>query len=153
MTHETREKIRTLAGEALAHFEYRDRYGGSGYWAVKDRAPEWVGNLVWAAHEEGKILPDDFRYLFIVEALEALAEDPDEPEALLQPETYTSQLLKWLEASPSYREGLVGEAVALYGWDGLFEALRTGHLLEKEEVLQIVREFLEDTIEEEEEED
>lgn len=152
MTHETREKIRILAGEALAHFEFRDRYDGSGYWAVKDRAPEWVGNLVWAAHEEGKILPDDSRYLFIVEALEALAENPEEPEGLLVPEIYNSQLLKWLEASPSYRAGRVGEAVSLFGWDGLFEALQAGHLLEKEEVLAIVREFLENAIEEEEEE-
>ena len=35
-------------------------------------------------------------------------------------------------------------------WEGLFETLQTGHLLEKEEVLQIVREFLENAIEEEE---
>src|SRR5690606_19708947 len=106
MTHETREKIRILAGEALAYFEHRERHDGTKYWAVEDGAPEWVRKLAFVAHGEGKILPDDARYLFIVEALEALAENPDEPEGLLEPETYTSRLLKWLEASPSYRAGL-----------------------------------------------
>lgn len=149
MTHETREKIRILAGEALAYFEYRNRHDGSGYWAVEDRAPEWVKNLVWAAHNNGEILPDDFRYLFIVEALEAMAENPEEPEIV--PDVYTSQLLKWLEAYPSYRMGFVDEAVGQFGWNGLFEGLQAGQLMEKQEVVQLVRAFLEKKIEEGEE--
>lgn len=151
MTHEIREKIRILAGEALSYFEHRERHDGTKYWAVEDGAPEWVRKLAFAAHEKGKILPDDARYLFIVESLEAIAENPDEPESLLEPEAYTSQLFKWLEASPSYRMGLVDEAVGQFGWNGLFEALQAGYLLEKEEVLALVRAFLENTIEEEEE--
>lgn len=152
MNQEIREGIRILAGEALAYFEHRTRRDGTKYWAVEDGAPEWVRKLAFAAHEEGKILPDDARYLFIVESLEALAENPEAPESLLEPEAYTSQLLSWLEASPSYRMGFVDEAVGQFGWSGLFNALQAGYLLEKEEVLALVRRFLENKIEEEGEE-
>ena len=146
MSHE----IRVLAGEALSYFEYRKRHNDeAGYWAVEEGAPEWVRNLVFSAHEEGKILPDDFRYLFIVEVLEALAENPDEPESLLEPDVCTSNLLRWLDDYPSYRMGLVDDAVSQFGWNGLFEALQAGQLMEKEEVLALVRAFLEKKLEEE----
>jgi len=145
------EKIRILAGEALAYFEHRERHDGTKYWAVEDGAPEWVRELAFAAHDDGEMLPEDFRYLFIVEALEAIAENPDEPESLLEPVAYTSQLISWLEAYPSYRINLVDKAVSEFGWNGLFEALQAGYLLEKEEVLALVREFLETKIEEGEE--
>lgn len=149
---EIREGIRILAGEALAWFEYRKRHGDeTGYWAVEEGAPEWVKRLVWEAHDKGEMLAEDFRYLFVVEALEALAEDPEEPESLLEPETYTSQLLAWLEAYPSYRINLVDKAVSRFGWNGMFEALQDGQLMEKKEVLGIVRKFLETKIEEGEE--
>jgi len=150
MNYEIREKIRILAGEALSYLERRKRHDGTEYWALEDGAPEWVKSLVWAAHDKGEILPDDARYLFVVESLEALAENPDEPESLLEPEAYTSQLLSWLEASPSYRINLVDKAVSEFGWSGLFNALQAGQLREKEEVLALVRAFLEQKIEEEE---
>lgn len=139
MNQEVREGIRILAGEALSYFEYRRRHDGTKYWTLEEGAPEWVRKLTFAAHNEGEILPDDARYLFVVESLEAIAENPEEPESLLEPEAYTSQLLKWLDAYPSYRMGLVDEAVSEFGWDGLFKALQAGQLKEKEEVLRIVR--------------
>jgi len=142
-------KIRMLAGEALAWFEYRKRHDETGCWAVEGDAPEWVKNLVWAGHAKGKLLPDDFRHLFIVEALEAIAENPEEPESLLEPDVYTSKLIEWLNAYPSYRMVLVNEAVDQFGWSNLFNALQAGQLLEKKEVVQFVRNFLENTIEEE----
>ena len=151
MNQEIREKIRILAGEALSYFEHRRRHDGTEYWALEEGAPEWVKRLVWAAHDKGKILPEDFRYLFIVEALEAITENPEEPEILWEPDVYISGLIKWLDAYPSYRMGLVDEAVSESGWNGLFEALQAGQLREKEEVLGLVREFLEKKIEEGEE--
>jgi len=47
--------------------------------------------------------------------------------------------------------GLVDEAVSRFGWNGLFAALQDGQFMEKEEVLSLVREFLEKRIEEGEE--
>lgn len=148
----TNQEIQVLAGEALSYFEYRQRHDETWYWAIEANAPDWVQNLVWAAHDKGEILPEDFRYLFIIEALEALVENPKEPEVMLEPDVYTSELLKWLEDCPSYRMGFVDEAVGELGWNGLFNALQAGQLREKEEVLQLVLEFLEKRIEEEEEE-
>jgi len=145
----TTEALRILAGDALSCFEYRRRPDGegSGYWALGESAPAWVRELVWAAHDNGGMLPDDARYLFVVEALEALADNPEAPESLLAPEDNTSQLLRWLGAAPSYRIGLVDEGVREFGWRGLFSALQAGQLLEKEAVLDRVRAFLEQRIE------
>ena len=147
--HEIREKIRIIAGEALSYFQHKKRHDGTKYWTVQYGAPEWVHKLTFAAHNDGKILAEDFRYLFIVEALEALAEDPEEPDIVT--DVYTSKLFKWLEARPSYRMGLVDEAVSEFGWNGLFAALQDGQRMEKEEVLGLVRQFLEKKIEEGEE--
>ena len=144
------QEIRILAGEALSYFEYRTRPDGSEYWAVEEGAPEWVKNLVRVAHDEGEILPEDFRYLFVVESLEALAENPEEPETILEPDVYTSELLAWLNAYPSYRINIVDEAVSEFGWNGLFEALQAGQFKEKQEVLALVQACLEKRIEEEE---
>lgn len=154
MKQEIRDKIRILAGEALSYFEHRTRHDGTKYWTLEDDAPEWVKSLVWAAHYKGEIPPEDFRYLFVVEALEALSENPDEPASILEPDVYTNKLVKWLDAYPSYRMVLVDEALeamSKFDWDGLFKALQAGQLLEKKVVLHSVRHFLEKKIEEEEE--
>jgi hypothetical protein len=143
------EEIRILAGEALSYFQHRRRHDGTEYWAVEEDAPEWVKNLVRAAHDKGEILPEDFRYLFIVESLEALAENPEEPDTILAPDVYTSELLAWLNAYPSYRINIVDAAVSEFGWNGLFEALQAGQFKEKQEVLALVQAFLEKKIEEE----
>ena len=146
----TSDALRILAGDALSYFEYRRRPEcpvGTGYWALEEGAPAWLRELVWAAHDDGGMLPDDARYLFVIEALEAIADNPEEPESVLEPETYTSQLFRWLEAAPSYRMGLVDKAVSEFGWRGLFDALQAGQLLEKEAVLYRVRAFLEQRIE------
>ena len=142
MNQEIRDKILILAVDALSYFEYRKRPDGTKCLAVETDAPEWVHKLVFAAHNEGDILPEDFRHLFIVEALEALEENPGEPEIICEPDAYTSELLKWLEAYPTYRMGLVDEAVSELGWNGLFDALQAGQLKEKQEVLALVQAFL-----------
>lgn len=147
MNQELREGIRILAGEALAYFECRKRDDGTEYWAVERDAPDWVKDLVWTAHNKGEFLPEDFRYLFIIEALEAIAENPEEPETLLEPSVYLGDLIKWLDARPGYRTCFVDNAVSYHGWDGLFKALQAGQLWEKEYVLDIVREFLEREVE------
>lgn len=146
-------KIRMLAEEALAWFEYRKRHDGTKYWAVKENAPYWVKDLVRAGHDKGKLLPEDFRHRFIVEALEAVVENPEEPEILWEPDIYLRKLLAWLESGSSYRIILVDKVVSELGWRGLYEALQAGQLREKEEVLSLVLEFLEKRIGEGEEED
>lgn len=152
MDQKIRDEIQNLAEVALHWFERRRRHDGNKYWAVKEGAPYWVKDLVRAAHDKGRLLPEDFRYRFIVEALEAIVENPEEPEILWEPDIYLRRLLAWLESGSSYRIILVDKVVSELGWHGLYEALQAGQLREKEEVLGLVLEFMERKIEKEGEE-
>ena len=104
---ETETTIQTLAAEAGACFETATRsrvVGGSGeleedrYVRVKDGSPEWVTELVHAAHDD--MLPDDWRYEKIADALEYIAEvdDPDDSGEFADQavDIYTGARLAWL---------------------------------------------------------
>ena len=76
-----------------------------GFFYVKnDDAPEWVVELVRDAHDD--MFPDDYVYSYIVESLEALAEEDDVQTALDRlnngVDTVTSRLLHWV-SSHSFR--------------------------------------------------
>ncbi len=112
--------------------------------------------LAFAAHGDGDMLPDDWRYEFIVEALSALSETDDPDEIELEADVYTSDLTRWLNSRNSrlgycdeaVREGLVSESADMSA------RLTGGQYMEKREVLALVREYLEDeasTITEDEE--
>ena len=132
------------AKEALAYFEKANRTNGVEFWKVKDGAPQWVTDLCFASHSEGAMLPDDWRYVFIVEALVALEEEID-----LEPDIYTSELCAWL-ASNVNRVGYVDDARNEWGGDlkSIFDELQLGQLTEKREVFDQVTAFLEALIEE-----
>ena len=132
------------AKEALAYFEKAIRTNGAEFWKVKDGAPQWVTDLCFSAHSEGAMLPDDWRYVFIVEALVAL-----EDETELEADIYTSELCAWL-ASNVNRVGYVDDARDERGRDAksIFDELQLGQLTEKREVFDQVTAFLETLIEE-----
>ena len=129
-----------LAKEALGYFEERD-----GRWLLKSDAPQWVNDLVYKVHDNGNILPDDYRHRFIVEALEAIAEQPEaglEPAELtceIEPDVYSSDVITWL-GSHAIRAAYVDEAVQEFGWpdEGVMTAIRWGQRLEIEEVFDLV---------------
>ena len=132
------------AKEALAYFEKANRTNGVEFWKVKDGAPQWVTDLCFASHSDGAMLPDDWRYVFIVEALVALEEEIE-----LEPDIYTSELCAWL-ASNVNRVGYVDDARDEWGGDvkSIVDELQLGQLTEKREVLDQVTAFLEALIEE-----
>jgi len=132
------------AKEALAYFEKANRTNGVEFWKVKDGAPQWVTDLCFSAHSEGAMLPDDWRYVFIVEALVALEEEIE-----LEPDIYTSELCAWL-ASNVNRVGYVDDARDEWGGDlkSIFDELQLGQLTEKRDVFDQVTAFLEALIEE-----
>ncbi len=132
------------AKEALAYFEKANRTNGVEFWKVKDGAPQWVTDLCFASHSDGAMLPDDWRYVFIVEALVALEEEIE-----LEPDIYTSELTAWL-ASNVNRVGYVDDARDEWGGDlkSIFDELQLGQLTEKREVFDQVTAFLEALIEE-----
>ncbi len=133
----TTPTTRSLATEALSHFAQGTRDNGSTYWYCDDTSPDWLESLCLDAH--GDLLPNDWRYDFIVRSLSALSEsdDPDTARDSLEPDIYTAELTAWL-ASHGERLGYVDEYVSEYGWPGTFEALQGGQLAEMQEVYSSV---------------
>ncbi len=150
-----------LAEETRKHFKLdKHKADGHDYWKAKDGAPKWIKDLCQKAHDTGGghlMLPDDFRYEFIVNALDALSEHEDENDALdsLEPDIYNSELHKWL-SSHLERAGYVDEAVKEMGGhsdNGIDGDIALGQLHEKREVFFHVKKALEDRLEEIEDEE
>jgi hypothetical protein len=144
--------IKELADQVYAQFEKRTRDNGREFWVLKDGKPEWVQDLCHEAH--GDMAPDDWKYQFVLEAVAAFSEADDPDDVQLEADVYNSELLQWL-ASHLARAGYVDEAVQEYGIGtkdfDLMSCIGLGQLREKEEVLSIVRNYLERMAEESEE--
>lgn len=139
--------IQKLAEYANRFFERKKR-GEEDFYALKDRYPTWIYDMVFQVHDKGHWTPDDYKYLYVVEALDHLLEgmNPEEPE--LESDVYTSDLLKWF-SSHRERMGIVDEAVKEMGWDeerGIEGAIALGQWREKEEVFRLVVEALEERL-------
>jgi hypothetical protein len=139
--------VQEKAKEFRSWFELGKRDDGSEYWSVKDNCPfpELLRDMCREAHED--MMPDDTKYAFIVEALDAL-EDADEPEDVeLEADIYTAQLTAWL-ASHLERVSYVDDAADVGVEDrGLSFLLMRGQYEEKNAVLRIVRTFIEREVE------
>ena len=134
--------IQELAKEAREHFVLKDRRDGDTFWTVKQDAPKWVLDLCFRAHDDGDLLPDDWRYRFIVEALDALSKCDDPYDAQVAADIYVSDLLTWVSSHRS-RMKWVDRAAKLQRWHGLAIALQNGQAMERDHVLGLVRGFLE----------
>jgi hypothetical protein len=146
-------KIQELAKDALSFFYRKKRREDdeNEIWVYRSDRPDWLQNLVHDAH--GNMIPDDWRYSFIVEALNAIEENTDLDEACesLDSDIYTSDLTGWLH-SRNDRVGYVTDARDELGRGegGLNEDNARGQLMEKYEVLNSVYKFLEELAEERE---
>jgi len=144
--------IQELAREALEYFVLRERPNGEAFWAVKEDAPLWIRDLCFKAHDNGEILPDDWRYRFIVESLETLSECEDPYDVYIETYSYSGELLKWFSSSLA-RLQWVEEAVEEMDWGDRFDlllALQAGQLHEKEHVFNIVLDELSRLVDEQE---
>lgn len=139
-------EISELAAYAREFFEQKTRDDDQRFWTLKRRHPTWVEDLVHEAH--GDMMPEDYKYAFVLDTLDALEEgrDPEEPE--LEPDIYTHDLNRWL-ASNLTRAGYVDEAVEDYGHSdqGITGDIGLGQLREKEEVWGIVIQELQKRLE------
>jgi hypothetical protein len=132
------------AGEALGYFQKANRTSGAEFWKARDGSPQWVTDLCFAAHGDGAMLPDDWRYDFIVQALIALDEGGE-----LEADVCTNELSAWF-ASNVNRLGYVDDARDDFGpGKSVIDDLQIGQLAEKQEVLDQVSWFLEGLIEDE----
>lgn len=133
--------LQTLAREMAIAFENATRTrSGETFRKLRDTAPEWMTMVCRRAHDAARLLPDDWRYAFIEQAVDALAEHENADAALdsLGPDIYTSELTAWLH-SLNCRVSFLDYALAEYGSfrDG-FQLLATAQLIEKQEVFQQV---------------
>jgi hypothetical protein len=147
--------LERLAAEAYSYFESfkRETSPDSPQWRLKKERPEWVYDLVYAAHGDGDFMPDDWRYDCIHSALEYLADEDNDPDdahefADGQVDVYTGARLHWL-ASNLQRPGYVDEAVGEFGAtdsdSGEFDvahAIGLGQYQEASEVFGLVVEAL-----------
>ncbi|NJM54532.1 MAG: hypothetical protein HC841_00170 [Verrucomicrobiae bacterium] len=84
---------------------------------TKDGCPQWVITLAREAH--GDMLPDNWRYIFIYEALQALIEKEGDEESALDyylsdDEIYTRNLIEWV-GSDLQRIGYCDDAFEMNG--------------------------------------
>lgn len=136
-------QLQQRADFALQFFKKDKRANGNEIWRRVNDSPHWVAELCRAAH--GDMLPDDWRYTFIVEALDALAIDEDPDDIDTQPDTHTARLLQWLASSldrPEYCDEAVREFGVPQPCD-IVHMIGLGQYAEKAETLSLVRDWLE----------
>lgn len=120
---------------------------------LKDDRPDWVQELCHSAH--GDMLPDDWRYEFIQDALNALEEDEDNEPDVDNLYPYNADRLDWLSSNLN-RAGYCDEAMEEIGgeFSGIFDTIAIGMQAELREVFALVRDALdEQAIEQETEPD
>lgn len=141
--------IQTLAAEMSQAFETAVRpTSGEKFRTLKDDAPAWMTIVCHMAHDNANILPDDWRYQFIVQAVDALAdhEDSDEARNSLKPDIYTSELTGWLHSLCS-RVHYLGKAFDECGtFPGSVKLLAAAQLQEKHETFQQVLHALQEVL-------
>ena len=144
--------VQERAAEAAGFFERAERsaeaadwrYAARSYVRLRDDAPGWVSDLVQQAH--GDMLPDDWRYGAIEDALLDIADrdDPDDGagEFADGADIYNADLLAWV-GSHGARAGYVDDARDEYGEPrDFYHGLQMGQYMERSEVYGLVLDAL-----------
>lgn len=145
---ENKNTVQELAKEYLEYFQTKKRAGDETFICLKEETPEELRELVRNAHEI--MFPDDYKYRYIEESLEIIAETNDEDIAfgccdVLEADIYNYSLLGWLQSN-LYRISYVDEAVDAMGHVDLMVDIAQGQLLEKKETYINVLETLKDIL-------
>lgn len=154
-TETTYRTVEDAARAMDAAFTTDTRNDGATYWKLRDGSPAWMTDVVRAGHGPD-FFPDDWRYEFIQNAVNLLAEcsgDEDAARDSIESDIYTSDLTRWI-ASNLLRFGYCDEAMAEYGpVDDTIRLLQMGQHMEREEVFTAVYNALVDLVESEPDED
>ncbi len=143
-------EISAKALEALGFFETRERaadIGGGLYVAKSDDAPDWVSELVYAVHQDGYLLPDDWHYQVTRDALSYLAnigdDIPDDVEfSESAVDIYTADLNRWLSETAGAHD-YCDEALAEFWADSLSAQIQAGQGLAAMRICRLVTSALE----------
>lgn len=138
-----------LAKHASSFIVTKTRPDGESFITIKKRRPTWLMDMAKTVHDSGRWLPDDYKYEYMDQALDLLADgvDPEDPQ--LEADVYTSDLYKWL-TSHMERASYVDEAVKELGHSnqGVVGDIMMGQVREKEEVFRLVVEVLNERLKE-----
>jgi hypothetical protein len=133
----------TVQGKAeimLKYFELKTRSNGNEFYCLKHGHPEWIRDVCRECH--GDMMPDDYKYQFIHEALLEICEAKDLEDIQLEADIYTADLLKWLSSNLT-RTTYMDEAAKEFGpFDQFENHLMAAQQLEKQEVLNQLLESL-----------
>ena len=137
--------IQTIAQTGVNSFSIKkcdvSRMPDGYFYIRKDDAPEWVVEIVREAHDNGDMFPDDYKYQFVVDALEALADsdDVDNARSIMHDgvDITTSRLLHWVQ-SHGYRKAYAADHIQEFNPETLDAILMGGQYMERDEVFQIV---------------
>jgi hypothetical protein len=128
--------INKLAAKYASKFVVKTRDNGDKFYSTEGDRPQALTDLIFDAHND--MLPDDYKYAFIVDALEYISDDTnnvDDPE--LREEPYNHALLKWL-SSNLQRAGYVDDYVNETGYStsnfDLFNLISCGMMEEQLDV-------------------
>ena len=161
--------VQELAKQARYCFEFTGEDNPTkrdNIWVVKDgvyfEKPDWLQEMIRdAGHHNSEILPDDWCYEMVVNALDTIleADENDNINDYLYDTTpdyvsiYNHELIEWL-GSHNSRIDLVDEALEDWGTpNGIMDAISRGQRSEIDLIFQSVYQFLANLAEETEDDD
>jgi len=133
--------IQELAEKYADMFITAKRDNGETYLSLNEENED-LTQLIRDAH--GDMMPDDYKYEYIHNSLEAIAEcelHDNIHEISMESDCYNSDLLKWLSSSLS-RADYIDEVVNNFGYESFYNTLMLAQQREREDVLRSVIESL-----------
>ena len=132
------EFVQTL----VSSFQIKTRDDGTTFYCANDDAPDYVRDLCYDVH--GGMMPDDYKYQFLVEALEYIDDNLDplddnldciDPYDACDPDCMNSDLLRWVSSNLT-RMHYCDNVLQDYQLDQLAHMLMQAQQAERVEVMQ-----------------
>lgn len=139
------------------HLVEKKRPNGEAYLFLKDESPQWMKDLIRAAHTDPSsgdlMLADDWRYRFIDDVIDKIADSSGDAEEMdeevrdcIEPDVYTNDLFSWA-SSNLLRRGYCNEALEEAQDNGIRinyidELLMDAQMRERYKVYYSIKEFL-----------
>lgn len=146
--------LHQLACEMSDSFETATRDNGAPFVRLRDGRPDWMLDVVFAAHDRGEIPPDDRLYHLTREAVDFIRDagadfDPDDSDhefAETQVDYANAEFAQWLANNPAHAASCVDEYNDEFGNDqrDIFKQLQGGQYVEARNVFGAVIAALQD---------
>lgn len=140
--------IETL-DQFAAQFQRKTRDNGEEFICLRDGAPNWIVNAMFAAHDHGDMMPNDWSYRIAADVVCQLCSDVGNGSDIADAADYAvdaavpcynAERTDWL-ASHLHRGFYVDEAVSEYGWPkdgGIYQAIAYGIAFEARQIADAI---------------